>query len=222
MSEAKSFPTREDIACAISPDAFRAGDVGGVRESERQRALRTADRVTALFPYDLTDSDNADRHVPGKFRCPKCDYTLLQSAISAVDGGIVDRDQPGERCPNDGAPLHRVSWREQAEGMKVAWLAAEEELSALKQPASDVTIGDFVATYSEHAEGVLMDHDTAHSLANKFKEMRDHLPLLLDIDHARYAVMKAIDGITIGKKTDDKLIVANLAKEGIYLARLPS
>lgn len=41
---------------------------------------------------------------------------------------------------------------------------------------------------------------------------------LLNTDEARLAVWQAIKAITIGNATDDKLIVANLAKTGVYLA----
>jgi len=45
---------------------------------------------------------------------------------------------------------------------------------------------------------------------------------LLNTDEARLAVWQAIEAITIGNATDDKLIVANLAKGGIYLATQPA
>ncbi len=42
--------------------------------------------------------------------------------------------------------------------------------------------------------------------------------VLLDTDNARLALWKAIQSIQIGNPTDDKLIIANLAKQGVYLA----
>jgi len=45
---------------------------------------------------------------------------------------------------------------------------------------------------------------------------------LLNTDEARLAVWQAIEAITIGNATDDKLIVANLAKAGVYLATQPA
>jgi uncharacterized protein with PIN domain len=58
-----------------------------------------------------------DDFVPGNWRCPKCNFRLVQSALSAFDGSIGDRDQTGEKCPNDGAPLWRVSKSEYAAEM---------------------------------------------------------------------------------------------------------
>lgn len=43
---------------------------------------------------------------------------------------------------------------------------------------------------------------------------------MLDTDNARLEIWKAIKSITIGNKTDDKLIVAKLAGQGVYLAAL--
>ena len=52
--------------------------------------------------------------VPGVFRCAKCGFQLIQSNLNATDGMITARDAPGDKCPNDGSPMWRVSWREYA------------------------------------------------------------------------------------------------------------
>jgi len=62
-------------------------------------------------------SFDPDIHVPGLWGCAKCGFTLLQSNLNAKDGSITARDEPGDKCPNDGAPLWRVTWRQQAEEM---------------------------------------------------------------------------------------------------------
>lgn len=58
----------------------------------------------------------SEAHVPGAWRCPQCGFHLQQVAFSAVTGafGVPKSDAP-ERCPNDGAVMGRVSWRQQAE-----------------------------------------------------------------------------------------------------------
>lgn len=48
--------------------------------------------------------------VPGQFCCAKCGFTLMQATLQAETGEISERDDPGEKCPNDGAPLWRVTW----------------------------------------------------------------------------------------------------------------
>lgn len=53
-------------------------------------------------------------YVPGQWRCPKCGFVLIQSNLNANDGSVTARDDPGERCPNDGTPLWRSSWRQDA------------------------------------------------------------------------------------------------------------
>lgn len=54
---------------------------------------------------------------PGSWRCPKCQYRLFQSTLNALDGTITERDTPGEKCPNDGSPLWRVTEAEHAAEM---------------------------------------------------------------------------------------------------------
>ena len=54
-------------------------------------------------------------YVPGEFCCAKCGFTLSQFTLNANTGAIGDRDQPGEKCPNDGSPLWRVTWTQRAQ-----------------------------------------------------------------------------------------------------------
>lgn len=56
-------------------------------------------------------------HVSGLWRCAKCNFVLVQSNLNAADGTITARDEAGDKCPNDGAPLWRVTWRQHAEEM---------------------------------------------------------------------------------------------------------
>lgn len=82
-------------------------------------------------------------HVPGMWRCAKCQFVLVQSNLNAVDGAVTARDHAGDRCPNCDVPLWRVTWREHAkemaeraeelinrtqelEGALREWLAAKE------------------------------------------------------------------------------------------------
>jgi hypothetical protein len=56
-------------------------------------------------------------YVPGTWCCPKCQFTLVQSNLNAVDGTVTARDEPGDKCPNCDSPLWRVSWQQQAKEM---------------------------------------------------------------------------------------------------------
>jgi len=58
---------------------------------------------------------NQDLYVPGLWRCAKCGFHLVQANLNARDGSVTHRDAPGDKCPNDGAPLWRVTWKEQAQ-----------------------------------------------------------------------------------------------------------
>lgn len=58
---------------------------------------------------------NKDGYVPGTWRCPKCNFRLLQSNLNASDGTVTARDTPGDKCPNCDGPLWRVTWKDEAE-----------------------------------------------------------------------------------------------------------
>lgn len=75
---------------------------------------------------------NADVYVPGIWRCALCKFVLCQSNLNASDGTITARDEPGEKCPNDGSPLWRVTWKQQAEELDQRCEEAIVEASRLR------------------------------------------------------------------------------------------
>lgn len=88
-------------------------------------------------------------YVPGEFRCKKCGFTLSQFTLDAHSGEVGSRDQPGEKCPNDGSPLWRVTWQERTTEHYERAVAemiradnAESALTALRQRVVEV-VGPF-------------------------------------------------------------------------------
>lgn len=77
-------------------------------------ALKT-EAVTALEALQAElEKVKGDVYVPGEFCCAKCGFFLSQFSLNANTGAVSDRDEPGERCPNDGSPLWRVTWKQRA------------------------------------------------------------------------------------------------------------
>lgn len=83
--------------------------------------------------------------VPGVFRCAKCNFTLVQSTLNARDGTVTARDAPGEKCPNDGSPMWRVTYAEQLAEAHEEWgkqidraIAAERQLDAIRAALAPV------------------------------------------------------------------------------------
>jgi hypothetical protein len=66
--------------------------------------------------------------VPGQWRCAKCGFELTAMNMNLGDGSVTANEKPGERCPNDGSPLWRVTWK--ADAMRLAE-RLEEEILAL-------------------------------------------------------------------------------------------
>lgn len=54
-------------------------------------------------------------YVPGVWRCPKCNFRLVQSNLNANTGTVTARDEPGDKCPNCASPLWRCSWKIEAQ-----------------------------------------------------------------------------------------------------------
>lgn len=85
-------------------------------------------------------------HVPGVWRCAKCQFRLIQSNLNAGDGSVTARDEAGEACPNCAVPLWRVTWREEAEDClrdeETVW---ERGLEAGKRYGEELAIASFEA-----------------------------------------------------------------------------
>ena len=78
-----------------------------------------------------------DVYVPGVWRCPKCNFCLLQANINASDGTVTSRNEPGDKCPNCNKPLWRVTWKEQASEM---CLRCEQLIEAARAPVEPVAV----------------------------------------------------------------------------------
>ncbi len=79
------------------------------------RLIATARANTELEQVRAERDDLAKRvYQPGIWRCAKCNFRLVQSNLHAASGAITTRDKPGDTCPNDGSPMWRVSWQEDA------------------------------------------------------------------------------------------------------------
>jgi len=77
-------------------------------------ASRIAFAAAVAVSLQFETRPDPELYVPGEFQCAKCGFTLSQFRMRADDGAIGSRDHPGERCPNDGAPLWRVTWKQRA------------------------------------------------------------------------------------------------------------
>jgi len=122
MTEWKLVPVEPTEAMMESADA-----VDWSNEDERGSVINMWHTMLAAAPPPPTLAENAtvapppvqqreaaELYVPGEFRCAKCGFTLSQFTLDAGTGVVSDRDHPGERCPNDGSPLWRVTWKERA------------------------------------------------------------------------------------------------------------
>ena len=61
-------------------------------------------------------------YAPGEWFCPKCSFRLHKRVLSASTGDVgIDASTEPDLCPNDGTPMERLTWRQDAgEANKIA------------------------------------------------------------------------------------------------------
>ena len=94
-------------------------------------------------------------YVPGLWRCPKCEFQLLQANLSAVDGRVSARDEPGDKCPNCGGPLWRVTERQAGNDLVDRCTQLLEENKLLK---AQIETSDAIATTARVVETLRGTH----------------------------------------------------------------
>jgi hypothetical protein len=108
-----ALPPPLEGACVIEPQMSRVCERGSVGCMVRHRA------ALPRVPEPASPDDVMDIYVPGAWKCPTCGFALSQATLFMGSGEIgCSRDQvmkmAGELCPNDGAAMHRVTWRDRA------------------------------------------------------------------------------------------------------------
>jgi hypothetical protein len=90
--------------------------------STKEAATPISSELTADYEKwhkALSPDDVLDIYVPGRLRCPTCDFQVSKATIFLGSGEIgaskAEVYQQSEPCPNDGHPMVRVTWREEAD-----------------------------------------------------------------------------------------------------------
>lgn len=95
--------TKEDAWKLCHPVMRKACEVITEQQSELTTLRAEIERLDKLV------------YAPGRWHCPKCKFTLLQSNLNTADGTITARDKAGDKCPNCDSPLWRVSWKQESQ-----------------------------------------------------------------------------------------------------------
>lgn len=117
------------------------------------RYAREIDGVLSSSLPALLDEVTALRemvYAPGHWVCRECGFYNLRSTINAVTGAI-GVGSPASLCPNDGALMQPVPWREIAEDQRKAGEERIEEAAALR-----TEIGRWKQKYQQYADIWLM------------------------------------------------------------------
>lgn len=88
-------------------------------------------------------------YVPGRWTCPKCGYVVNKAVLSMADGEVYASKEDGGPCPNDGTPLERVTWREDAASLSRrgdSQLDERDRLRALLGEAREALEGEAICS----------------------------------------------------------------------------
>ena len=97
--------------------ASREGLLSKLKAIKASTAIEAADALTdtlALCREAAGEIEALSKKVyqPGVFKCAKCNFELVQKTLNTNTGSVTARDAVGEKCPNDGSPMWRVSYME--------------------------------------------------------------------------------------------------------------
>lgn len=106
---------------------------------------------------------------PGVFKCAKCNFQLVQKTLNAHDGSVTARDAVGEKCPNDGSPMWRVSYQE--DNAK-AWKWGEEQFDRARDADAEASL---LRGEVERLQGVLTFYANRHSWRSSSLYMCGHI-----------------------------------------------
>jgi hypothetical protein len=130
----------------------------------------------------LSPDDVLDVYVPGRLRCPTCNFQLTKATLFVQSGQIgaskAEVYQESEPCPNDGDPMVRVTWREEADANREYAGRLIDELleatGATSLPAAMEAIKDIRSSDVEPS-GTL--NEQWQQFAQEFESMRADAPL---------------------------------------------
>ena len=112
---------------------------------ENFQRVKSAALIALEAANRRADEAAAKVFCPGTWRCPKCEFVLLQRNLNALDGSVTARDEAGDKCPNCNNTLWRVSWEQEAReayGVVERYFdekqAAVAELTALRAQVAEL------------------------------------------------------------------------------------
>lgn len=110
---------------------------------------------------DVQADPRANLYRPGVLCCAKCSFRLITSTLDAATGAVYARDTT-EQCPNDGAPMWRVSWEQECREAEAEWekqvqraVAAESQAQLAREALLGVS-SDFMTSENHHPGFVLI------------------------------------------------------------------
>lgn len=103
------------------------------------------DRAVRLLVEDYNTLEKLV-FVPGLLKCAKCGFTLIKTNLHVQTGNFSANNEP-DHCPNDGAPLWRVSERDAGNEMVDRAAEMSDELLRLRAAMTALRDDESVPPY---------------------------------------------------------------------------
>ena len=153
MTEKWKIETAEQAARAFNAHHHRAAigwqtsDSGFVfnrsvvdSDYSQSEAVAIANSLSGYYAQVGSERDSLQselerqRYVPGEWQCRVCGFHLHTLAMRASDGAVGVYDKPvTEPCPNDGAEMYPLSWKELSDQQAQNNMEMFEELRGLRE-----------------------------------------------------------------------------------------
>lgn len=100
---------------------------------KRQDELNEGGGIFLITEYPVTERIRFAMEVPGELVCPTCSFRLHKRLLSAVDFSVsVDSSPVTEHCPNDGAEMRPLTWKESDEEANRGLVSLVDRLKVVK------------------------------------------------------------------------------------------
>jgi hypothetical protein len=118
----------------FSKEANKGRSVLGLHPQYEEGDINPSGWTLELISELIFRCVETELFVPGDWVCPRCSFRLHKRVMSAADGSVgVDASAEAEPCPNDGAPMQRLTWKQDAEEANRVALALMKELRAARE-----------------------------------------------------------------------------------------
>lgn len=113
--------------------------VEGLREWANECAVASAHSVADRAREAANEIERLEKlvYVPGVLKCSKCGFGLIKTTLHVQTGNFSANNEP-DHCPNDGAPLWRVTERDAGNDLVDRGAEMSDQIIRLRATLQDI------------------------------------------------------------------------------------